>query len=71
MAERFDQFIRFFSNETISPIQHPVENMNSNKAFSNGLMHASRKSSISNSVRNLGMRFPVLGSDVANILKRS
>jgi hypothetical protein len=36
--------------------------MNSNKAFSIGHEHASRKYSISLSVRNLGIRFPVLGS---------
>jgi hypothetical protein len=62
MAERLDQLMLFRSKETISPIRHPVENRNSNKAFSIGQEHASRKCSISLSVRNLGIRFPGLGS---------
>jgi hypothetical protein len=61
MAERLDQLIQFLLRETISPILQPVENINSNKAFSIGLKQASLKCSISLSVRNFGIRFPCLG----------
>ncbi len=36
IADRLDQLIWFLSNETISPIRQPVENINSKIAFSIG-----------------------------------
>jgi hypothetical protein len=46
----------------ISPIRQPVEYINSKMAFSIGLKQASLRSSISRSVKNLGILFPTFGS---------
>lgn len=57
-SDRLDQFILPISKIATSPIRNPVENMNSNRAFSIGETQASRKCLISISVKNLGIRLP-------------